>query len=138
MVKKLVAPVLLFLAGLATLIGLEVGAFAQTSPTDPDPAGLLGQLISALGAGQYLMVALLGTAILVWLAEHYLPKLVPFLGLPIPSGLLALAMALLVPIIGTAAGDHVTLSTVLGALVAGFTAWGGPTKLISLFTGPEL
>lgn len=137
MVKKLIAPVLLFLAGLATLIGLEVAAAAQATPlpSDPDAASLISQLVSALGSGGYLAAALLGTAVLVWTAAHYLPKLLPVLGKPIPSALLALAMAMLVPVINAISGGKLTATEVLGALAAGFSAWGGPAKLLSLFTG---
>lgn len=138
--KTLIAPIILFLAGLATLIGLEVGAFAQvvTVPADPDPAGLLSQLIAALGSGGYLVAALLGTALVVWVAEHYGPKLWALLGEPIPSALLALAMSMLVPVINTIAGGKLTVTEVLGALSAGLMAWGGPAKLIALLTGQSL
>lgn len=135
--KKLIAPIILFLAGLATLIAVEAGAFAQvvTLPPDPDAAGLISQLVAALGSGGYLMAALLGTALLVWIASHYGPKILPVLALPIPGALLALAMSLVVPVINAIAGGQLTLAQILGALSAGFTAWGGPAKLISLFTG---
>jgi hypothetical protein len=122
---------------LAILFGLEVGAFAQvaTLPPDPDPGSLLTQIIAALGAGHYLIVALLGTAVLVWLAEHFGPQVVPVLGKPVPSALVALAMSLVVPLINAAMGGALSVSTLLGALTAGFTAWGGPAKLIALITG---
>lgn len=135
--KNLIAPIILFLTGLGILIGLEVGAFAQvaTLPPDPDAAGLISQLVGALGSGGYLVAALLGTALLVWVAEHYGPKVLPILALPIPSALLALAMSLVVPVINAIAGGRLTVTEVLGALSAGFTAWGGVAKLLSLFTG---
>lgn len=135
--KNLIAPIILFLTGLGILIGLEVGAFAQvaTLPPDPDAAGLISQLVGALGSGGYLVAALLGTALLVWVTAHYGPKLLPVLALPIPGALLALAMSMLVPVINTIAGGKLTVTEILGALTAGFSAWGGPAKLISLFTG---
>lgn len=135
--KTLIAPIILFLAGLATLIGLEVGAFAQVVPLPPDPdaAGILSQLIDALGSGGYLVAALLGTALIVWVAGHVLPKKWPFLNQPWPSAILALVMSMLVPVINAAAGGKLTVAIVVGALTAGFTAWGGLSRLISLFTG---
>lgn len=119
-------------AVLLVLISAGV-AFAQVAG-EPDPAGLLSQLIAALGSGGYLVAALLVTALIVWVAEHFLPKFVPVLGKPIPSALLALGMSMIVPVINAAIGGGLTLTEVFGALSVGFTAWGGLSKLISLFT----
>lgn len=130
--KTLVLPFVL--AALAVVV-LGAVANAQVAPAEPDPAGMLTQLIAALGSGGYLVAALLGTALVVWVAEHYGPKLLPVLGKPIPSALLALAMSLIVPVINAIAGGKLTVTVILGALSAGLTAWGGPAKLIALFTG---
>lgn len=135
---KITASFLFLVAILAIIVGLEVGAMAfqvVTLPPDPDAGGLIAQLVAALGSGGYLVAALIGTALVVWIASHFGPKLWPVLALPIPGALLALVMSLLVPVINAVAGGRLTLTEVLGALSAGLTAWGGPAKLISLFTG---
>lgn len=118
------------------LVALTGGvALAQTTG-EPDPGSLISQIIASLGSGQYLAVALLGTAVLVWLAEHFLPKLIPVLGSTIPSALLALAMSLVAPIANLAVTGKLALSEVLAALATGFTAWGGVSRFLSLFSPP--
>lgn len=136
--RGLLMPVLLFLIAAVALIALTSIAHAQSSlAADPDATTLLGPLVTALGAGNYLLAALLAVGVLVWGAEHILPKYLPVLGKPIPSGLLALGMGMLVPVVNLAMGGKLTGTEVAGALLAAFIAWGGPAKLIGLFTGGD-
>lgn len=138
--KSLLWPILLVLLGMATLIAFDVYAGAQTIPptlppvpVDGDPTSWFNTMIAALGAKSWIIAALLGIASLVWLAEHYGPKVWAALGNPLPSALLALAVSMILPVVNALAGGApLTPTLVFAALTAGFMAWGGPQKLLSL------
>lgn len=136
MIKNLIAPVLLCLAALGALIGLEVGAFAQALPPDPGAQDILTQLLAAFTAKNYVLLGMLVTAGIVWVAEHVLVQVIPSLADPRPSALLALGMSIVVAIVnGIAASTGITVVMVVSYVIAGLTAWGGLPRLVGLFTG---
>ena len=115
---------------------LPVLVLAQVPDPGADPAAFLSALLLATRGGQWIVVGILATIGIVYLARRFGAKYVPFLGTRRGGALLLLissvVTALATPIL---AGTPINLSVLLDVLITGIGAAGGRTIFRTLLTG---
>lgn len=121
---------------LLTFVLVPVFALAQAVDPGTDPGAFLSALLLAAKGGQWIVVGILATIGIVFLARKFGAKYVPFLGTRRGGALLLLissvVTALATPIL---AGTPITLSVLLHVLVTGIGAAGGRTIFRTMLTG---
>lgn len=120
------------LSVLFAILMLPIIVLAQV-PSPDDPGAFLTALLAAVQGGQWLVVGILATIGIVYLARRFGAKYVPFLATRRGGALLLLlssiVSALAVPLLS---GTALTLNVIIDVLITGVGAAGGRTIFRSL------